>query len=108
MVWARQRSPVVPGVSGPLGLHCVGACPCLCVCGSQGRSEREARREGAEIMVRALRDGERHGQWRKRLEECELRETGLPGGCVGVRGRKTETRETEGVDMEGKRVGEAE
>lgn len=54
MVWTRQRSPTVPGVSGPLGLHCVGMCPCLWVCGSQGRREREAPRERAEIMVRAL------------------------------------------------------
>lgn len=35
MVWARQRSPAILG-------------------GSVGRSEREAQREGAEIMVQAL------------------------------------------------------
>lgn len=93
----------------------MGVCPCLWVSGSLSRSEREAR--GKELrswskLCSCVTLGEEWGKaWPVQKRTGGVRAEGNRAAwwvCGRIRGKKTETRQTEGVDIEGKWAGKEE
>lgn len=115
MVWARQRSPTVLGVSVPWVCtvwECVPACGCVGVwVGARGRHGGKELRSWSKLCS-CVTLGEGWGKaWPVEKRAGGVRAEGNRAAWWvrgRVRGKKTETRETEGVDMEGKWAGEAE